>query len=242
MRLRHGRWQAVLADVTCDALISDPPYSARVHEGQRHGRRPNGATQVASATGNMISTEGLGYGSLSPADVHELVQHWASRTRGWMCFFTSHDLAIDYSTALKVAGRYVFAPIACVQRGMNVRLAGDGPSNWTTWLVVARPRTLAKWGTLQGAYVGSPRDPGLCYERVPGGKPLWLMRAVVRDYSRPGDLICDPYAGGGTTLLAARAEGRRGIGAEMDRERYELAQRNLTQSYTLSLFDAEGTR
>jgi DNA modification methylase len=42
------------------------------------------------------------------------------------------------------------------------------------------------------------------------------MRALVRDYSRPGDLIVDPCMGSATTILAAVIEGRRAIGAEMD--------------------------
>ena len=49
------------------------------------------------------------------------------------------------------------------------------------------------------------------------------MRALVRDYSRPGDLVCDPCAGGATTLIAAALEGRRAIGAELDPETYALA-------------------
>jgi len=56
-----------------------------------------------------------------------------------------------------------------------------------------------------------------------GGKPEWLMRAIVRDYTRPGDLVCDPCAGGATTLIAAALEGRRAIGAECDPKTYELA-------------------
>ena len=255
--LRLGRWQEVLAEETCDTFVSDPPYSERVHTAQRQGRRQTGAgyrgraaARAAQTTaevvggsdvGNTITTKDLGYASIDTADVRELVQHWSPRTRGWMCLFTSHDLVPVYTSALEEVGRYVFAPLSCVQTGMNVRLAGDGPSNWTTWLVVARPRTLRAWGALPGAYVGTPNDPGLGYERVPGGKPLWLMRAVVRDYSRAGDVVCDPYGGGATTLLAARHEGRSAIGAEMDAERYALAQRNLTRPYSLSLFGGGGS-
>jgi site-specific DNA-methyltransferase (adenine-specific) len=54
------------------------------------------------------------------------------------------------------------------------------------------------------------------------------MRQIVADYSAPGDLICDPFAGMATTLLAASAEGRRAVGAEMDPETHRLALARLT--------------
>lgn len=42
------------------------------------------------------------------------------------------------------------------------------------------------------------------------------MRKVILDYSEPGQLVIDPFAGSGTTLLAALLEGRRAWGAEID--------------------------
>jgi len=212
--LRCGAWQRALADVdTVDALITDPPYGARTHGGQRHGRRHSGTHTPRKIGSRIISTAGLGYDAMRDDGVIQLVDAWAPRVRGWMCIFASHDLIPAYVSALEAAGRYVFAPLACVMRGMNVRLAGDGPSNWTVWLVVS--------GTLPGAYVGTP-DQRHAY-RIPGGKPLWLMRDVVRHYSRRNDIVCDPFAGGGTTLLAAAMEGRRAIGAELDGATFDRA-------------------
>ncbi len=66
------------------------------------------------------------------------------------------------------------------------------------------------------------------------------MRLIVRDYSRPGDLIVDPYAGSGTTLLAAAMEGRRCIGAEMDPKTWKLAGKRLSRGYTENLFRRAG--
>ena len=64
------------------------------------------------------------------------------------------------------------------------------------------------------------------------------MRAIVRDYSRPGDLIVDPCAGGSTTLLAAAIEGRRAIGAEIDEATYYKAVKRLEAGYTRDMFTA----
>jgi len=114
-----------------------------------------------------------------------------------------------------------------------VRLSGDGPSSWTCWIVVSRPRCepFSKWGTLPGGYAG----PSPSCEVV-GGKPLWLMQAIVRDYTRAGDLVCDPFVGSGTTAVAALSEGRRFIGAEAMPEHHTIATRRLAAGFTPSMF------
>jgi site-specific DNA-methyltransferase (adenine-specific) len=61
------------------------------------------------------------------------------------------------------------------------------------------------------------------------------MRQIVCDYTLSGDLIIDPFAGSGTTLLAAAIEGRRAIGAEMDPKTFALAVKRLSKGYTPKL-------
>lgn len=125
---------------------------------------------------------------------------------------------------MAAAYRYTFSPLACVESGSRVRLGGDGPSQWSTWLVVSRPRSREwqSWGTLPGAYTGTSEK-----KAVTGGKPLWLMRAIVGDYSAPGDVVCDPCMGAGTTLVAAVQLGRFGLGCEPDAGRFAMACKRL---------------
>jgi site-specific DNA-methyltransferase (adenine-specific) len=54
------------------------------------------------------------------------------------------------------------------------------------------------------------------------------MRAIVRDYSRPNDLVVDPFSGGGTTCLSARMEGRRTIGIDSMAEHAILTARRVS--------------
>ena len=224
IELRLGDYRDVLADVEPDAVITDPPYSERTHSKQTHGRK-----KAAYSPDACLTARGLEYGSWSEQDIAAFVGRWA-RTRGWVAVFHDHTMRASYEALLVEARRYVFAPLACVQTGMNVRLAGDGPSNWTCWLTVSRLSTLRHWGTLRGAYwVGQDQDRKRAHT-VCGGKPLGLMRQVVRDYSRPRDLVCDPCAGGATTLIAAAMEGRRAIGAELDPATYELACKRIART------------
>lgn len=57
--------------------------------------------------------------------------------------------------------------------------------------------------------------------------PEPLAEAVIRIWSEPGDLVCDPYAGSGTTGVAAARLGRRFIGAEIDSRHCALANQRI---------------
>lgn len=50
----------------------------------------------------------------------------------------------------------------------------------------------------------------------PTQKPLALMQYLIRTYTNPGDTILDFTSGSGTTLHAAKLEGRKCIGIERD--------------------------
>lgn len=244
--LRLGRWQDVLADVTtCDAVVCDPPYSARTHEGSDAGLvaglvgyrertpwvRSDGRIEQPWSGGRRS----LSYTAWTTVDVDEFCAAWAQRCRGWTVTFNSHDLLPAISTGFEQRGRYSFAPLPFFSPGSRIRLSGDGPSSWTTWINVTRPTTreMQRWGTLPGGYVFPPEDM-----LVVGGKPLPLMQAIVRDYTRPGDLVVDPFCGGGTTALACAIEGRRCVTSEMDPVTFEKARKRLERGFTPGLFQA----
>ena len=125
--IRFGRWQDVLADVTCDALICDPPYSARTHEGH-----DNASESTKILTGQK-TRESLAYASWSPADVAAFVGAWSARVRGWWACMTSHDLIPAYERAYASAGLYSFSPVVVIQK--RPRLVGDGPSSWAVFMM-----------------------------------------------------------------------------------------------------------
>ncbi len=63
----------------------------------------------------------------------------------------------------------------------------------------------------------------------PAIMPLSLARRCVEITSCPGDVVLDPYAGSGTTLIAARDRGRRWIGVELKPEFVDLIERRLAE-------------
>lgn len=230
--LRCGRWEDVLGDVTCDALITDPPFGARTHE----------AYAVGGTVVEGYGRSAISFGAWRSADVSAFVNAWSPRCRGWFVALTSDDLIDSWRSAFEANGRVTFQSIPCVLPGMTVRLSGDGPSSWAVYAVVSRPKGLCKWGTLPGAYVTRLESGKVPIGEARGGgggrgKPLDLMRALVSDYSRPGDLICDPCAGYGSTLAAAVQKGRRAVGAEMDPAVHAEAVKRLAGVQYVDLFD-----
>ncbi|HQU83884.1 MAG TPA: site-specific DNA-methyltransferase [Pyrinomonadaceae bacterium] len=61
----------------------------------------------------------------------------------------------------------------------------------------------------------------------PTQKPLELMRWLVRSYSNRIDIILEPFAGSGSTLVAASLEGRKAIGCEQSEEYCEIIAKRL---------------
>ena len=62
----------------------------------------------------------------------------------------------------------------------------------------------------------------------PTQKPVVLFRKIVERYS-DAQTILDPFAGSGTTLLAAKLEGRKAVGIEISERYCEIAANRLRQ-------------
>jgi hypothetical protein len=248
---------AIMRDRKADLLCLDAPYSEKTHAGHKEGKvtadrasnwaknaKPSGraarannfsakvayAQRLASEYGKADRRD-IDYAAWSPQNVYEFCYHWCPLTSGWCVSITDDQLAPAWGDNFEARGLYRFAPLPLVETGSRVRMTGDGPSNWTCWVVVARPRTraFASWGTLRGAYVvpGARALQQGQGERVVGGKAEAAMVAIVQDYSRRGDLVVDPTCGAGTTCMAAKMTGRRSIGIDNSAERIEIAARRL---------------
>lgn len=74
-------------------------------------------------------------------------------------------------------------------------------------------------------------EPGECY-------PEGLVEAFLAEYTVPGDLVFDPFAGAGTTLVVAERMGRRALGLEIHAERAAYVQARLTDPAAILRADA----
>lgn len=61
----------------------------------------------------------------------------------------------------------------------------------------------------------------------PTQKPISVLLPIIESFSPPGGLVLDPFAGSGSTLLAARMLGRPYLGIELDADYHATACRRL---------------
>lgn len=64
----------------------------------------------------------------------------------------------------------------------------------------------------------------------PTQKPLEVLQPLIASFSQPGDLVLDPFAGSGSSLLAAKTLGRRWLGIELDAGYHQIATQRLAES------------
>ena len=87
----------------------------------------------------------------------------------------------------------------------------------------------------QGSVLRVPRANADAVTRHPTEKPWQLMAQLIESSTVRGDLVVDPCAGSGSTLVAAVLEGRRGFGVEIDRRYAETAVQRIVAAEKIAM-------
>jgi DNA modification methylase len=164
-------------------------------------------------------------------------------------------LAYRWAMALEQAGLALVDQVAwCSTRGAGTAWGSwaspAGPNlrgDWESVLVACKdgwertaPVDMADWrdgvGDWQSLCSTVWNLPPARRDGHPAPFPCELARRAIRLSTWPGESVLDPFAGSGTTLLAARQLGRRAIGMERSERYCELAVSRLAQTS----FDFQG--
>lgn len=62
----------------------------------------------------------------------------------------------------------------------------------------------------------------------PTEKAVSVIKPLIESFSRPGDLVLDPFSGSGSTAVAAAFAGRRYLGIELEAKYCDLARKRLS--------------
>ena len=84
-------------------------------------------------------------------------------------------------------------------------------AEYTLFLRKGPARTINNPGSSNIFAANNPRN-----KAHPTEKPVELMEHYITNSTQPGDVVLDPFAGSGATLVAAQRTSRRWIGCEID--------------------------
>jgi site-specific DNA-methyltransferase (adenine-specific) len=217
MRIHHSKYQDLdwRSFGAIDTMITDPPFSPRTEIGMETGRIDGRASTSCD------------YGSITVQDADELASVFAPLIASWVVIFADHIAWDWHRAAWEARGWYTFAPIPYVKTNGSPRFAADGPASVTEWILMARPRKRPKVMKSRRGWYQCAKGSHERGRRRAGHKPALLLQQIVADYSEPGDLIVDPFAGTATVGAAAIAGGRRYIGSEVDAQAHALARERI---------------
>lgn len=186
-----------------DLVVTDPPYLVRYRA--RDGRR-------------IANDDNADWLAPSFAEISRVLKYdrFCVSFYGWGQ--TDRFLAAWRGAGLRPVGHFVFVK-SYYSQARFVRYRHE-----CAYLLAKgepEPPSIALPDVLDWRYSGDVLHPTQ--------KPLLGILPLVLAFSRPGDLVLDPFAGSGTTALAAKLLARRYLGIELDARYAHLARERLAK-------------
>lgn len=209
--LYHGDARQLTEWLAADLLITDPPYGRRwrsgsgLTNGDGQGRSRRCHSGIAGDRDSSTRDAALAAWGARPAIVF-----------GDLLMSQPHN-AVQCLIYAKAADAGIRGAHAGFRRDVEaIYLTGPWPAAIGGRSSVLQSRS----------WVAGPSSPAYRYGH-PHAKPLDLLEQLL--LAAPAGVIADPFAGTGTTLVAARNLGRTAIGVEIDEQHCETAARRLDQ-------------
>ena len=218
---------SLLGNRSVDIIMTDPPYSKHTHEAGRRGasrdyREPGAGKKTRRC--EIMRNRDLGFAHLATDLRRACAEQFARIARRWILVFTDHEGGEGWKRDLIDAGAEFVRFGIWRKLAATPQFTGDRPGTGHEVIVIAHAHREKGSGRMQWngggrhAYWEAPIVQSWSGEgRIhTTQKPLQLMEALVRDFTNRGEFVLDPFAGGGSTLVACKRLGRRGLGFELD--------------------------
>ena len=223
----HGDARDILPHIAADNIITDPPYAIDKHGNMLGFVSPNWSEKA---------THSRGYADHSPEHFRQLIRDvftmlYATVPNGTAhAAFCGNRTFHQMVTEIEGAGFEILDALVFASRGVAKSTTTLAPAHELASLFRTpgkRPKINPTWRETNRWDIPKPRAKESAHIT---SKPLAWMTPLVELLTDPGATVLDPFAGGGTTLLAARNTGRRAIGIEQDEGYCEVAASRLEQT------------
>lgn len=208
-----------------DHVVTDPPYEEQAHTKARR--------QLSKGSENgsrKIDVLPINFDAITEEQRRMTARFITQVCQGWALTFCQVEAAMLWRDALVAGGAKYMRTCVWIKPDGAPQFTGDRPGMGYESIVAAWcGEGRSKWngGGKHGVYTFSKSDPGYGHGGLqnehPTKKPQTLMAALISDFTRPGDIVFDPYMGSGSTGVACMTLGRRFIGIEKNREYFDAA-------------------
>lgn len=207
-----GDCREVTEWLAADVLCTDPPYGRAWSQG---GGLPSPGRRAKSNARAGIA------GDLDTSVRDEAVAMWGAKRA-----VVFGDLTLAPPSGNKLTLVYRKPPDA----GARGAVGGWRRDAEAIYLLGTWPGGIGGRSSIIASGARSQGNPSACAARYghPHAKPVDVMETLIA--ACPPGVIADPFAGSGSTLVAARNLGRRAIGVEIDERYAEMAKRRLSQA------------
>ena len=225
-----------LPDGSVDAIITDPPFGLEEFSKKRgHGRSRLGgrSNHVDDGWDKKLNAE-----TVIDSYLNEAVR--VLKNKGNLLQFSSLE---NIAHLMKSAPKELYYKTYGVWHktnpipiNMKIRYV-NSTELWIHWVNGARTGTFNANGKPVHNFIETGLTPAgeKRHGKHSTQKPLSVMRWAVETLTNPGDLILDPFAGSGSTLVAAMETGRRSIGVELSEEYCQIIEGRTGGSARVSL-------
>jgi site-specific DNA-methyltransferase (adenine-specific) len=219
-----------LPAASVDAVITDPPYSSggfsradKVRDTNSKYTQGGCTTQFQNFSGD--SRDQRSYLVWCALWIDECVR--VLKPGGYFMTFTDWRQLPVMTDAVQVGGVF-WRGIVVWDKGAGSRAPHKGYFRHQCEYVIWGTNGMTIQCQHDGPFAGCIKVPVLQADKFHlTGKPTALMRELCRPVP-PGGVILDPFAGSGSTGVAAVQEGRRFIGIERDVEYARIARERLS--------------
>ncbi|MDF3823110.1 site-specific DNA-methyltransferase, partial [Leptospira sp. 96542] len=216
----HGDCRDLLPNIgRVQHIITDPPYEAEAHT---RGRRLLGRQKSGQRT---VEYGALDFDHITSEERDESARLMVAACSGWLLIFCQAEAVAAWRASITAGGGRYMRAMVWIKPDGAPQFTGDRPGMGYESIVAAwcgEGRSRWNGGGRRGVFTHAQRDsnsPKLHMTQ----KPVALMRELVALFTNPGETVADPYAGSGTTGVAAIALGRNFIGMERELRHVDTA-------------------
>lgn len=208
---------ATIPDASIDCVVTDPPYRTISGGNASTGRNGFPASVLSRNDGRVFD-----HNNIEPSQyMGELFRVLKPGTHAYI--MTNVLMLTATIDAARAAGFHFSNLLIWEKNNANANRWYMKNTELTLFFQKSPAIKINNCGSKQIFKADNPRN-----KSHPTEKPVTLMRHYIENSTSPGQMVLDPFAGTGATLLAAAHGWRKFIGVEMDPQYYLAACGRLT--------------